>query len=499
MAQAKPDSPNVSYTRPEVVEEMDRWAKIRDCIAGEKAIKRERLKYLPKPNPEDASPENDKRYDSYVTRAVFYNVTRRTLDGLVGQVFMRDPVINIPEALKILLVDADGAGVSLDQQAKKCLSYVMSYGRSGLLVDYPPTEGPVTKADQEAGYVRPTVTLFNPWQILNWRTIVKGARKLLCLLVLRERVPSCDDGFEVTTEEQFRVLRLIDDIYTVELWKDGDQHPFSISIPVDADGKPFDEIPFLFVGSMNNDSELDPPPLFDMAIMNIAHYRNSADYEESSFMVGQPTPWFSGLTQKWVEDVFKGKIMLGSRAAVPLPEGGSAGLLQVSTNTMPFEAMQHKERQMVALGAKLVEQKAVQRTLGEAQMEASAETSILSSAAKNVANAYTGALKMSARFNGDPTDSILYSLNTDFPAARMTPEERAQLVAEWQSGAISYPELRNHLRKAGVATEEDEKVRADNEKDEMRKEAKPPGNPGNSLTGGSENGRVSPSQDGKTQ
>jgi hypothetical protein len=500
--------PIAGWVRDEVRFELDRWTKIQDCLYGEKAVKLKTTTYLPMPNPEDLSTENKARYAAYLERAVFYNVTRRTLDGLVGQVFMRNPIVKLPPILEDLTSDVDGAGVSLDQQAKKCLSFTMSYGRSGLLADYPPVDTVTTVADQEEGNIRPTITLYSPWQIINWRTTVVGARKLLSLIVLQEVYTDEDDGFQAVLETRWRVLRLVPTptgfVYTVEIWETENESPTQTWIPRNSSGQPFAEIPFIFVGSMNNDSELDPPPLIDLATLNIAHYRNSADYEESCYIVGQPTPYFAGLTKTWVDEVLKGKVMLGSRAAVPLPEGGSAGLLQVNTNTMPFEAMQHKERQMVALGAKLVEQRDVQRTFGEAQMEASAETSILATAAKNVATAYTEALEWCAEFAGisetAADTSVIFELNTDFPAARMSPEERAQLVAEWQAGGISYTEMRDHLRKAGVATEDDEKVKTENEKDSMRMSATAIGsNPGNSLTGGTNNNRKAPQQDGKTQ
>ena len=59
--------------------------------------------------------------------------------------------------------------------------------------------------------------------------------------------------------------------------------------------------------------------MYDLAVLNIAHYRNSADYEESCFVTGQPTVWASGLTEAWVEDVLKGELRLGSFGGIPLP------------------------------------------------------------------------------------------------------------------------------------------------------------------------------------
>ena len=196
-----------------------------------------------------------------------------------------------------------------------------------------------------------------------------------------------------------------------------------------------------------------------MASINVAHYRNSADYEESCFIVGQPTPVLTGLTEEWVKDVLKGTVAFGSRGGIPLPVGGDAKLLQATENTMIKEAMEAKERQMVALGAKLVEQKQVQRTAFEAKVEATSEGSTLSSTAKNVQAAYVWALKWCAKFVGVPDTAITFELNTDFDIARMTPEERAQAIKEWQGGAITFEEMRAVLRKSGTATEEDEQAK----------------------------------------
>jgi hypothetical protein len=147
----------------------------------------------------------------------------------------------------------------------------------------------------------------------------------------------------------------------------------------------------MFIGSENNDANPDNPNMYDLASLNIAHYRNSADYEEACYIVGQPTPVLTGLTEQWYKDILGGCVNFGSRGGIPLPVGASADLLQASENTMIKEAMEIKERQMVALGAKLVEQKQVQRTAFETKVEATSEGSILSSSAKNVSNAFVWA------------------------------------------------------------------------------------------------------------
>lgn len=456
--EAKPTSPNVGYERPELSEFFEKWGIVEDCLGGQKKVKSRGDAYLPRPNADDTSAANKTRYTGYLHRAVFYNVTRRTLDGLIGQVFSRDPLVHIPDQLKPLIDNVDGNGVTLDQQAKKALASVLAYGRIGLLVDYPVVNGVVTLAQIKSGEIRPTIQQYGHRSIINWRFIRRGALTIPSLVVLSENVGVTDDGFEVTNKNQWRVLQLIANVYTVTTWEQSEDTEYYVKtghfVPTDSKGNSFDTIPFYIAGCMNNDFNIDEPLMYDLAVLNLAHFRNSADYEDSCYMVGQPTPYFAGLTQKWVDDVFKGEIRLGSRGAIPLPIGGTAGLLQVQENSMTFEAMKHKEVQMVALGAKLVENKSATQTLGEAQIDEGSESSILSTAAKNISAVYTLALKTCAMMMGAPEvekTPTEYSLNTDFPGSRLTPNERMQLVAEWTGGAITIDEMRAGMRKAGVA------------------------------------------------
>ena len=152
-----------------------------------------------------------------------------------------------------------------------------------------------------------------------------------------------------------------------------------------------------------------------------------------------------------------------------LPVGGDAKLLQAVENTMVKEAIEAKERQMVALGAKLVEQKQVQRTAFETKVEATSEGSVLASATKNVQAAYLWALKRCAMFVGVSDSAIQFELNIDFDISRMTPEERAEAVREWQNGAITFEEMRSILKKSGTATEKDEEAKLKIENDKKAK------------------------------
>jgi hypothetical protein len=478
-------APNVSFIRPELSSLMPQYVLIRDCLEGETRIKDCGETYLPMPGALTYSTVDTEfnaqlkaRYSRYKRRAVFFNATRRTLAGLIGQVFIRDPEIELPPIFDKIKENATGAGATLIQECKKAVGFNLAYSRGGVFVDYPETNGGASIAEVEAGDIRPTVTVYGPTEIINWRVIDRGAREVLSLVVLAESYGFGDDGFEVKNACQFRVLALDESgNYYQEVFKEADpskwdgynipkdkefNHREKIT-PIGADGQPLKEIPFFFFGGQNNDSSPDNPTMYDLASINIAHYRNSADYEESCHVVGQPTPVVTGLTQEWIDKVLGGVLKFGSLGGIPLPEGADAKLLQPESNDMIKEAMEAKERQMVALGAKLVEQKSVQRTKFETQVDNTSETSTLSSAAKNVESAFLWALKWCGRYLGlseSQINGFKFSLNTDFDLANMSAEDIRGVVENWTKSAITFLEMRAFLRKAGQATEDDTKAQA---------------------------------------
>lgn len=481
--------PQIDYTRDEVKKMLPKWRLIRDCLSGQETIKEKGTEYLPMPNAEDKSEANRERYKAYKMRAVFMNAVDNTVQGLIGQVFSADPVVELPASMGILEEDADGEGLTLVQRAKRTLGDVLAVARCGLLVDFP--EAPVDEAaepdaegnrpvrdwsrsEMQDGKARANILQFDAENVINWRTELVGGKRVLSLVVIAMKYVVYDDGFEVKYDDEWRVLRLVNGVYTCEVWRKsndpavpstnspagGNQFVLNRTyVPRDANGKPLDFIPFTFVGAVNNNESCDKPPMYDIAVLNIAHYRNSADYEDAVFMVGQPTPVATGLTSSWVKEVWENKPMqIGSRAVVPLPAGGDFKMVAAEENGMVIEAMAQKERQMAMLGAQLVEKKEVQRTLGEAKLERAVVESVLVQCAKNAAAAIQQCLKWACLFYGEPDTGVVFELSTDFAIAKLTPEERKQVLAEWQGGLVTFEEARNQLRQSGIAYLEDAKA-----------------------------------------
>lgn len=456
----------VDFVHDELNKRLTEYQLIDDCIEGQRAIKARGITYLPKPDPSNNSPENNANYKQYLERAMFLGVLQRTFIGLEGMIFMREPSIKVSGLLNYIIDNADGEGNSLVQVARRVVQYVAPLGRAGLLVDYPRVDGKTSIADVISGTRSPRILAYHPKNVINWRV----QNKKLVLVVLKEVLYEYDDEFTPTSSNVYRVLKLENDVYTQQVYVDGGngittQDPIT---PLDGNGKEFREIPFKFIGSTNNDPTVDPAPLSALADISIAHYRNSADYEQSCFVLGQPTLWASGLDQNWVKNVLNNEIRLGCKSFLPLPKDAAAGLIQVAPNTMSKEAMDAKEKQMLALGAKLLDisNGNVEQTRKEVEIKYTAETSQLAQIAINVSSAFVDALNWCGKFLNENSKNI-FRLSTDFTSTKLSSDDQRALRENYVAGLITFEEMRNILLSAGLATEENyKKAKAQIEEDQ---------------------------------
>lgn len=440
------------YTHPEYDNFQPLWEKVRDACAGEDTVKAAGTKYLP--NPDETSEGSRERYERYRQRAVYLNATGRTLMGLVGIAFANWPAITTKH--KVLLTDADGSGVGLIGQSQGVLSGVLQAGRAGLLADWTRGDGisrRLTVAQFEAAGRRPFLVSYTAEQILTWER--QGLT--LTRVVLAEQEELHEDG-KVRFRPRLRELLLTNKGYTIKVWvKYTDSGDFILKDTMEV-GLGF--IPFSFVGATNNDSTPDTPPLLDLANLNLAHYRNSADYEESAFLMGQPQMVIAGVTEEWVKE--RGPISFGARAAIPLPVGGSAELLQVNPNTLAKEAMADKERMMASLGARLVTPGEVVKTATQSAAETKSAYSQLSLACDNVSEAYTKALQWLETW-GNGTSNASFALDTRFNDLTLDSNAIQQTVAAWQAGLVPQSDAWAVLRRLGVLDQgkTDEQLRAE--------------------------------------
>jgi hypothetical protein len=427
------------------------WEKTRDAVRGSVAVKDKRAKYLPVPDSEtNAQGVDSVRYKQYIKRAVFTNYTGRTKNALVGAAFRKKPIIELPDGLDYLADDATGDGLSLEQMAKDELSNLLETGRTLLLVDYPQADENLSAEDVARLDLRAAIIPYAAEAVINWKTEVIAGRRLLTLVVIAEPYLEASDEFSHEAKTQYRVLRLTEEGYSQQIYRD--EEPYSDEFfPRKADGSTWDFIPVTFVGSKNNDSTVDDAPLSDIADVNIAHYRNSADYEESCFITGQPTLFIThSLSQDQWQTYNPEGIKIGSRAGHVLGETGAASLLQANPNQLVMQAMQSKEQQMVAIGARIITDRGGNETAEGARIRFASENSVLGDIVGNLSEAVKTCLYWCGEFMGVSSDDCVFEINREFYDKSVDPQMIMSLVTLLDRQIVSDQDIFDRLKAGGL-------------------------------------------------
>jgi hypothetical protein len=450
---------------PRYAEEFPKWLLVRDILNGKLALDKRGEERLPRP-----VGRLDEEYAAYQSRAVLYNATARTLDGYTGAIFRKKPTIEgVPDNMGYLLEDTDGEGNDIAQFAKTGVRDIIATGRHGLLVDYPRADNIRTLADEQKAGLKARIKAYSPESIVNWAVAKKGSKVVLSAVLLEETVEEVNTHWLDTEKSvRYRLLELDEDgLYSQSTLIEGEiinpetgkretvWQEIEIIKPTLPNKKRLDYIPFILPGSIDSTPDPDLPPLFDLAILNLAHYRNSADWEEAVFMTGQPTPWISGLSDNFIQEN-QGKLRIGSRAAWLLPEGSATGLLESNANKNVIkQAMEMKELEMIGLGARLVQD--TRHTGSESEqsvlLRRSSEQSILSCIADNYSKALTQCLKWASAWMGEDGSGITFRLNKDFFGGRLSHADLRELVAAWQSNVIPLSVVHDNMREGEIIKE----------------------------------------------
>lgn len=392
------------------------WEKIRTFVKGKDEVQH----YL-----QDVIAEKDydarSRNINYKQRAKYINFPQRTLKGLVDPVFSREATMELPTKLEYMTLNANGAGKSLEQVAKVCVSNIVQVGRHGLLASY------------NTAKVQAKLTTYTAENILNWSEDEDGSLSSVKLRI---------------NDELFKHLIMRDGVYTIEMRDDKDDLVGEIITPTKSDGSTFNYIPFSIIGSKDNSPDVDEEPLYPIVDITQGHYQNSADYEDM-LRILQPTPWANNIDKQYMEEMYPaGFIPFGTGAMIVLPKDSQAGLLQPSENQMISQAMEHKENLLVMLGARLIQSGGQAETAEAVRIKYSAESSILTNLAGNVSRAIEERLEDCAMFVGANPEEVVYQLNREFFDINLSPQEISAQILLLDRGVKAMSDVRHTLRQA---------------------------------------------------
>lgn len=393
------------------------------------------------------------RSEQYKCDAILTNFTRLTKDGLTGLVFKKESLSELPDQIEYLEDDSTGYGFSLDQLSQKIVGEVLQTGRYGLLVDYPQSN---VGSTEKLARIRP----YNAESIINWKYTDYGNEYKLSLLVLKENVDAlADDGFEWVEKVQYRVLFLNSDgHYSQVIYNDEEEMiQNSMIVPLDYNGQPLYYIPFSFIGSENDDAWVDSIPLYDMSVVNVGHYKASADLMESMFICGQPVPVINPGDSG--EEQFKqanpNGLVIGSRGGIVVGNGGDFKFAQVTPNSLPQQVMIDLEKQAAAIGARLIAPAGGRETAEAAKIRYGSQNSVLYVITKNVSKALEEALYWASIFMMEKPQESIYILNDQFYEEAADPQLIAQQIMLLDRGLMSGQEIRDNLSRSGVKLEKE--------------------------------------------
>lgn len=462
----------VDSTNPQYDHSLSKWELVRDCVSGAKSVKAKREVYLPNPeNKDDLSyiTESEyqrhsrrltKRYYDYIDRAQFVNVTARTRNAMVGMAFRNPPEMELPQGLEYLIDNATGEGRSLEHLAKDVVGDLLEVGRIGLLVDYPTAEEGLTQAQVSALNLQANMKTYPAECIINWKTTVVGGEEILSLVVLKETYSIAEDEYDHDTETQYRVLKLQDGAYTVQVWREDEI--VSETQPRDGRGQLLDRIPFLIPGTYNNNPDVDDAALYDIATLNIAHYRNSADYEEGVFLHGQPMLHLDtgDMNSATFNELNPNGVEVGARRGLVTSGGGSAQLLQAEANSAAYEAMQDKLKDMLAIGARLIQENGQAETAEAARIKHAGDNSVLTNIVQNASEAIRMAIEWCGVFM-NVEGEVVFNINEDFYDKSLTAQDVMADIQLYDRGVIGKTDMRQSLRKAGRLERQDDEIDAE--------------------------------------
>lgn len=437
-----------------------RWTRVRDVRSGSDAVKMRGEVYLPR-----LSGQSWDDYEQYRFRAMFLPVVSRTVQTLVGLAGMKRPELVAPGHVEELAPYIGSEGQPLERLVATIMEEVVSVGRVGALVDLP------------EGGSYPCVSLYHCENIVNWREAkINGKWTPVSIVLSEERLMQSDDPYERKYETIYRELafgvpptaggnadermefaanayamtpsEVESGVYYQAIWskdqtedakkrKNDTYRIEEVIVPRRPGGSSFAEIPFRCFNAGHLGMRVGDVPMDHLATVNISHYLNSADLEWGRHFTALPTAWLAGFDMK-------GDLTIGStRCWVAEDPSAKAGFLEFSGQGLGHlqTGMEHKEREMAALGVRFLDVTADGPEKPESiRLRLQGDRAALVSIMDVVEDGVEELLRFACNFlsAADMDEDINFSMPRDFTETRIDPQVLSEVVKSVQSGLLSW-------------------------------------------------------------
>jgi hypothetical protein len=484
----------LSTPHPQYVQRIVDWNTMRDCHEGERVIKEKGETYLP---PTAAMLIDNmsvnklgwKNYQAYKMRAVFHDYVKEAVKSYMGLLHQKPAVIELPDAMKPLLDNCTINGEDMQMLLRKINEQQLITGRVGLLLDMP--------AEPDQSNPMPYIASYYAETINNWddSSDEMGMNKLN-LVVLNETAFERDQDFVWRTMEKYRVLILTnpsapangtgdnvqppqqtpeaeaaaeagETVYQTGVFytRDGQtMNPDLLRTPLFR-GKALNEIPFVFINTMDVVATPDSPPLLGLAEICLTMYRGEADYRQSLHMNGQDTlVVIGGLIDNPGADE---QVRVGAGARLDINLNGDAKYIGTNSAGIPEQRMAVENDHSRAIKKSMILASSTsrngggeQRASGDAlRVRMAAQTATLTTIATAGGAALERILRICAEWMGQDPTKVIVKPNLEFADFEIDGKEFVDLETARTLGApISQQSIHGLMVERGLTkmTYEDE-------------------------------------------
>lgn len=439
-----PGTPNAAYREQEAA-----WKLVDDVLEGTKAIRLGGERYTPR-----AIGEEEERYEKRLQQSRFYNLYRHVLDGLVGRVFRRPPVIAADGSptLRAHAEDITGTGVHLSVFARRLFRWSVHHGHDAILIEAPREQRlgrRATIADVRRLGIRPYWVLVKAPQILDFAVTYEGGLEVIQSVTLKEAGTEREGRFGEKPYVQYRVLEMRGGTPTFEVWRE-EKGGTVLRPDLSGEYQGIDQIPLVpcYAGEPLG-AFRSFPTLYDVAEANLDHYAVQTRHSYNESVASNPIPVIKN------DGPITDPIPISVEHGIRLSANGDAYWMEHSGGalTQTRESMRDLEQRIGILGmlatvarrtnqAETAEAKRIDAMEGEARIAAWA---------RGLQDALEQGCVLHARMIGEEAPSV--TINLDFDGLTMTPDQFRATVEGWERGAYTIETLWAMLAQGGVLPE----------------------------------------------
>lgn len=401
---------------------------IRSLRGGTESMRQAGQEYLPK-----EPGETPFAYSKRLKRSVLTNFIARVVKNLSSKPFSRPVGVTSeshPELADLFASDIDGKGTSVSALASVVFQDALWNGTSFLCVDAPVDGG------------QPYVYWLSADDILGYKLDEDGR---LLEIRISEVAAVADGEWGERNVARVRVFRRSGGKVLWSLYQESESADYVQVEPWRDFGLP--EIPVIAIHSNPAETRgtlFCPPPMTDLAYMNVAHWQEFSDQRNILHVARVPILFASGV-EEGVE------IKIGVDSAIVANAGSDLKFVEHSGNAINAgrQSLQDLEGLMASYGIEMLQNNGVVETATGRALNAGENNNQIASMATATASAIAKVFEMLARFSRVSNASFTVDINTEYGINASTEELQALATAR-ANGDLSQFEYLAELKRRGV-------------------------------------------------